>query len=89
MVQELADEQGYKVAQNVAAGVTGIVIWPLWRMRLEFAPLLLAADRGPAAGVSEAPPPFQTDLRIRRIPLLGVTREHSVHPTYGAPFLHA
>ncbi len=29
-VQELADEQGLKVAQNVAAGVAGIVIWPLW-----------------------------------------------------------
>jgi hypothetical protein len=29
-VQELADEQGLKVAQNVAAGVAGLVIWPLW-----------------------------------------------------------
>jgi len=29
-VQELADEQGWKVAQNVAAGVAGLVIWPIW-----------------------------------------------------------
>ena len=29
-VKELADEQGWKVAQNVATGVGGLVIWPLW-----------------------------------------------------------
>ncbi len=29
-VQELADEQGIKVAQNVAAGVVGLVLWPVW-----------------------------------------------------------
>ena len=29
-VQELADEQGWKVAQNVAAGVVSLVIWPVW-----------------------------------------------------------
>ena len=28
--QELANEQGMKVAQNVAAGVVGLVIWPVW-----------------------------------------------------------
>jgi hypothetical protein len=28
--KELADEQGLKVGQNVAAGVAGLVIWPLW-----------------------------------------------------------
>jgi hypothetical protein len=28
--QDLADEQGGKVAQNVAAGVVGLVIWPVW-----------------------------------------------------------
>jgi hypothetical protein len=28
--KELADEQGLKTGQNVAAGVAGIVIWPLW-----------------------------------------------------------
>ena len=29
-VQELADEQGWKTAQNVTAGVVGLVIWPVW-----------------------------------------------------------
>jgi hypothetical protein len=29
-VKELADEQGFKVAQNVAAGVAGLVVWPIW-----------------------------------------------------------
>jgi hypothetical protein len=29
-VQELADEQGVKVAQNVAAGVVGVLVWPVW-----------------------------------------------------------
>jgi hypothetical protein len=29
-VQQLAKDQGWKVAQNVAAGVAGLVVWPLW-----------------------------------------------------------
>jgi hypothetical protein len=29
-VQELASEEGSKVRQNVAAGVAGLFIWPLW-----------------------------------------------------------
>lgn len=29
-LQNLAGEEGGKVAQNVAAGVAGLVIWPLW-----------------------------------------------------------
>ena len=29
-LKQLSDEQGGKVAQNVAAGVAGIVIWPIW-----------------------------------------------------------
>lgn len=28
--KELADEQGLKTAQNVAAGVAGLIIWPIW-----------------------------------------------------------
>jgi hypothetical protein len=28
-VKQLADERGIKVAQNVAAGVAGLVVWPL------------------------------------------------------------
>jgi len=27
---QLANEQGGKVAQNVAAGIGGVVIWPIW-----------------------------------------------------------
>ena len=29
-VQQLADEKGWKVAQNVGAGIVGLVIWPVW-----------------------------------------------------------
>lgn len=28
--KQLADEQGLKVAQNVGAGLVGLVIWPVW-----------------------------------------------------------
>ena len=29
-IQGLASEEGGKVAQNVVAGVVGLVIWPVW-----------------------------------------------------------
>jgi hypothetical protein len=29
-VKQLADEQGWKVAQNVGAGLAGLIIWPIW-----------------------------------------------------------
>lgn len=29
-IKELGREEGAKVAQNVAAGVAGLIIWPLW-----------------------------------------------------------
>jgi hypothetical protein len=29
-ISDLATEQGWKVTQNVAAGVVGLVIWPVW-----------------------------------------------------------
>jgi hypothetical protein len=29
-VQELAGEEGSKVGQNVAAGIVGLFIWPVW-----------------------------------------------------------
>jgi hypothetical protein len=29
-ITDLASEQGWKVTQNVAAGVVGLVIWPVW-----------------------------------------------------------
>ena len=29
-IRDLGREEGNKVAQNVAAGVAGLIIWPLW-----------------------------------------------------------
>ena len=29
-IRELGQEEGGKVAQNIAAGVVGLIIWPLW-----------------------------------------------------------
>jgi hypothetical protein len=29
-IKELADEQGIKVGQNVAAGVVGVLFFPMW-----------------------------------------------------------
>ena len=29
-ISELSGEEGKKVAQNVAAGVVGLVVWPMW-----------------------------------------------------------
>jgi hypothetical protein len=29
-VTQLAEEQGWKTAQNVTAGIVGIVVWPVW-----------------------------------------------------------
>jgi hypothetical protein len=43
--KQLADEQGMKTAQNVAAGVVGVVIWPVW----------FAMDTKGAAGTEATP----------------------------------
>jgi hypothetical protein len=43
-VQQLSSDEGSKVGQNVAAGVAGIFIWPLW----------FAMDFQGAAGKEEA-----------------------------------
>ena len=29
-ITDLAREEGWKVTQNIAAGVVGLVIWPIW-----------------------------------------------------------
>jgi hypothetical protein len=29
-MSDLASEEGFKVGQNVAAGVVGLIIWPVW-----------------------------------------------------------
>src|ERR1700704_5417183 len=50
-VQELADEQGLKVAQNVAAGVAGLVLWPMF-----FAMDFKGAASKEVAGPPNSPP---------------------------------
>ena len=59
-VEELASEQGVKVAQNVAAGVAGLVVWPL----------LFAMDWQGSAGKDvaalQARQQFLTNLALER-----------------------
>jgi hypothetical protein len=45
--QKLADENHAKIAQNVTAGVVGVVIWPVW----------FAMDAKGAAGLKWTPSP--------------------------------
>ena len=59
-VKELADEQGWKVAQNVATGVGGLVLWPLW-FGMDFKG---AADKDAAA--LEARQKYLTELAVQR-----------------------
>jgi hypothetical protein len=59
-VQELANEKGAKVVQNVAAGVVGIVVWPvLFAMDAKG-----AADQDMAA--LQARQQFLTNLAVQR-----------------------
>ena len=71
-VTQLANEQGWKVAQNVGAGVVGIVLWPVWfgmdfkdaagkeaaalQARQQFL-TTLATERCAPPPVAAAPPP--------------------------------
>ena len=59
-VEELASEQGLKVAQNVAAGVAGLVVWPM----------LFAMDWQGSAGKDvaalQARQQFLTNLAVER-----------------------
>lgn len=59
-VEELASEQGIKVAQNVAAGVAGLVVWPM----------LFAMDWQGSAGKDvaalQARQQFLTNLALER-----------------------
>jgi hypothetical protein len=59
-VQELANERGLKVAQNVAAGVTGIIVWPVL-FAMDFKG---AADQDLAA--LQARQQFLTNLAVQR-----------------------
>jgi len=72
--QKLADENHAKIAQNVAAGVVGVVIWPVWfamdakgaagtemdalAARQQYL-ASLAAQRCPPGPPSYPPPPLQ------------------------------
>ena len=49
--KELADEEGWKVAQNVATGVVGLVIWPVsvWNGLERSGPERRGCFAGPAA----------------------------------------
>jgi hypothetical protein len=59
-VQELANEKGMKVTQNVAAGVVGVFVWPvLFAMDAKG-----AADQDMAA--LEARQQFLTNLAVQR-----------------------
>jgi hypothetical protein len=59
-VRELADEKGAKVVQNVAAGVAGLVVWPvLFAMDVKG-----AADTDMAA--LQARQQFLTQLAVQR-----------------------
>ena len=73
--EALASEQGLKVAQNVAAGVAGVIIWPIWfamdakgaagteidalKARQEYLSNLAAIRCAPPALPSAAAPPRQ------------------------------
>ena len=59
-VKELADEQGWKVAQNVAAGVGGVVFFPIW-----FAMDAKGAASTDAAAL-EARQKYLTELAVQR-----------------------
>jgi hypothetical protein len=79
--EDLANEKGLKVAQNVAAGVAGLVLWPVWfamdakgaagteldalKSRQEYL-ANLAATR--CAVPPAAPPPAVTAAKPKRAP---------------------
>jgi hypothetical protein len=68
-VKQLADEQGWKVAQNVGAGVAGLVVWPLW----------FAMDFKDAAGKDVA------NLQARQQYLAALASERCVKPAPSGP----
>ena len=68
-VKELADEQGLKVGQNVAAGVAGVFVWPL----------LFAMDFKGAASKEVAA------LQARQQYLTTLAQERCAAPAQAAP----
>ena len=90
-VTQLANEQGWKVAQNVGAGVVGIVIWPVWfgmdfkdaagkkRRHLKHARNI--SRYSPHRGVHHRLPPRSARRqRIRSKPAQPRTRGHHLSP---------
>jgi hypothetical protein len=73
--QKLAEENGMKVAQNVAAGVVGVVIWPVW----------LAMDAKGAAGAEadalKARQEFLLNLAVQRCAQPAPARAQPPAPT--------
>jgi hypothetical protein len=55
-VRELADEKGAKVVQNVAAGVVGIVVWPVL-FAMDAGPHAASGKRWPCAPCHRSQPP--------------------------------
>jgi hypothetical protein len=74
--KQLADESGMKTAQNVAAGVVGVIIWPVW----------FAMDTKGAAGTDAA----ALQSRQQYLTTLATQRcqpgyRQPLPPGYGAP----
>jgi hypothetical protein len=68
-VEKLADENHAKIAQNVAAGVVGVVVWPVW----------FAMDAKGAAGTE------MDALKARQQYLATLAEQRCVPPAPAAP----
>jgi hypothetical protein len=67
--EKLAEENHAKIAQNVAAGVVGVVIWPVW----------FAMDAKGAAGTE------MDALKSRQQYLVSLARQRCPQPGSGPP----
>jgi hypothetical protein len=70
--EKLAEENHAKIAQNVAAGVVGVVVWPVW----------FAMDAKGAAGTE------MDALKARQEYLANLARQRCAQPAAPAPPLH-
>ena len=89
-VTALAGEEGAKVAQNVVAGVAGLLIWPLW-FAMDFqgaAPKEVAALQARQqylATLAEQRCGAVVPLPIQRVPSPGTAAPATVAPASGVP----
>jgi hypothetical protein len=67
--EKLADENHAKIAQNVAAGVVGVVVWPVW----------FAMDAKGAAGTE------MDALKARQQYLATLAEQRCAHPAPAPP----